>query len=406
LWYNSFSMDIKKFVRPTIRSLSPYAAKEIHCIVKLDANESPYGLSPKVFADLQSTKSHTLFRTLNRYPDPEAKSLKKVAASYFKVKPENILTGNGSDELIYYLITTFGGPVLYPIPTFSMYGIIAKAIGEKKIEIPLDEDFDLDLEMILKAIKKYRPKLIFISSPNNPTGNCFSSDRILKILNVTASVSLVVVDEAYQPFSSARGFLPLLKDYKNLVIMRTLSKIGLAGLRVGFLIADREIINEVNKVRLPFNLGSLSQAIATEVLKDKKTLQSYIKSIISERKRLLEGLARIKDIKPYRSEANFILFRVKDPDTIYRRLLKKGVLVRNMRGVVNGCLRVTIGTPKENRIFLKALREEVISVPKTWQRIRRRGTRTSQKLGIYTEKDVDELIHSHRRRKNEDRIRS
>jgi histidinol-phosphate aminotransferase len=166
-----------------------------------------------------------------------------------------------------------------------------------------------------------------------------------------------VVDEAYQPFSSETGFLPFLKDYKNLVIMRTLSKIGLAGLRAGFLIADEEIIKEVNKVRLPFNVNSLSQTIAGEALKDRKTLQSRIKSIISEREKLFNELSEIEGIKPYPSEANFILFRIKNPDRIYQALLKKGVLIRNMKGAVDGCLRVTVGTPEENRIFIKALKD-------------------------------------------------
>ena len=139
--------------------------------------------------------------------------------------------------------------------------------------------------------------------------------------------------------------LPLLKDYKNLVIMRTLSKIGLAGLRVGFLIADKEIINEVNKVRLPFNLNSLSQAIAVEALKDKKTLQSHINAIVSEREKLFNEMEKISGMQPYPSEANFILFKVNNPDRVYKSLLRKGVLVRNMKGVVDGCLRVTIGTP-------------------------------------------------------------
>ncbi|MDI6889479.1 MAG: histidinol-phosphate transaminase [Thermodesulfovibrionales bacterium] len=350
-------MDIKKFVRPNICSLQAYEAKEITCKVKLDANEAPYGLSSRVLASLMSPKSLRLFGGLNRYPDPEAKSLKKLISRYFGVRPENILHGNGSDELIYYLITTFGGPVIYPVPTFSMYGIIAQAIGEKKIEIPLDEEFDLDISRILKTIRKEKPRLIFLDSPNNPTGNCFSSERILRIIESTLSLSIVVVDEAYQPFSSRKGFLPLLEDYKNLVIMRSLSKIGLAGLRVGFLIADGEIINEVNKVRLPFNLNSLSQAIAIEVLKDRKAMQRNIQLIVSERKRLFHELSKIDGIKPYPSEANFTLFRVKDPDRICKGLLKKGVLVRNMKGVVDGCLRVTVGTPKENRIFLNALKE-------------------------------------------------
>jgi histidinol-phosphate aminotransferase len=344
-------MDIKKFVRPNIRSLSAYKIEEIPCKVKLDANESPYGFK----SDANISKS---IKT-NRYPDPGARSLKSIISKTFKIKSDNILIGNGSDELIYYLITTFGGPVLYPIPTFSMYGIIAQAVGEKKIEIPLDEEFDLDLEKFLNTIKNRRPKLIFLSSPNNPTGNCFSSERILKIIDSASSHSIVVVDEAYQPFASDNGFMPMLEDYENLVILRTLSKIGLAGARVGFLIADEEIINEVNKVRLPFNLNSLSQTVAIEALKDKKMMKSHIKLIVSERERLFGEMAKIKGIKPYPSEANFILFRVKDPDRAYKGLMKKGVLVRNMRGVAEGCLRVTIGTPEENKIFVKALKEVI-----------------------------------------------
>ena len=358
MWYNSFAMDIQKLVRPNIRSLSAYKAKEIPCKVKLDANESPYGFK-------KALKAAEPVET-NRYPDPEAKALKKLLSKYVGAKPDNILQGNGSDELIYYLITTFGGPVLYPTPTFSMYGIITQALGEKRIEISLDKEFDLYVKSMLEAIRREKPRLIFLSSPNNPTGNCFSSDRILKIIDVTSSPvtrhpSLVVVDEAYQPFSSKKGLLPLLKDYKNLVIMRTLSKIGLAGLRVGFLIADKEIINEVNKVRLPFNLNSLSQTIAVEALKDKKTLQSHINAIVSEREKLFNEMEKISGMQPYPSEANFILFRVSNSDRVYKNLLERGVLVRNMRGVVDSCLRVTVGTPGENKIFLNTLKKVIKS---------------------------------------------
>jgi histidinol-phosphate aminotransferase len=342
-------MDIRKLVRPNIRSLSAYEAKEIPCKTKLDANESPYGFKD-VLKVVRQIKT-------NRYPDPEARILKQNISRDIGVDPANLLLGNGSDELIYYLITTFGGPVLYPIPTFSMYGNISQAIGVKKIEIPLDKGFDLDIDEILSAIRKESPKLIFLSSPNNPTGNCFSSDRILKIIDTFRGI--IIVDEAYQPFSSKKGFLPLLQDYENVVIMRTLSKIGLAGLRVGLLIADKEIVNEVNKVRLPFNLNSVSQAVAAEILKNRTLLKSCIKSIISERKRLFNALSNMKGVKPYPSEANFILFKVNDPDKIYERLLKKGILVRDMRGVVDRCLRVTVGTPEENAIFLNELKKAI-----------------------------------------------
>lgn len=341
-------MNINKFIRKNIASLSAYQAKDIPCKVKLDANESPFGfrITEKIIQSIQT----------NRYPDPEAKALKEAIAKDLKISPENILQGNGSDELIYYLITTFGGPVLYPVPTFSMYGIIAQALGEKSIAVSLDQLFDLDLNRILLEIRKNKPKLIFLSSPNNPTGNCFSADRILKIIEAAAKTSIVVLDEAYQPYASDRGLIPMLRDYEHLVIMRTLSKIGLAGLRVGFLIAREEIIHEVNKVRLPFNLNSFSQAVALEAMKNKIFQRQNTQTIISERGRLFRELSMIEGIQPYPSEANFILFRVAEPDRVYENLLKKGVLVRNMKGVVDGCLRVTVGTPEENMIFLQALK--------------------------------------------------
>ncbi|NOZ69237.1 MAG: histidinol-phosphate transaminase [Deferribacteres bacterium] len=347
-------MNIRRLVKPNIRGLKAYRAEEIPCRVKLDANESPYG-----FSVLRSVR-------INRYPDPEAKTLRGLVAREFRVKPENILHGNGSDELIYNLIATFGGPTAYPVPTFSMYGILSQALNETGIEIPLDEKFDLDTERFLGVIKKRKPKLIFLSSPNNPTGNRFSSDRIWKIIK--ASKGMVVVDEAYQPFSGRNEFLPLLGKYGNLIVLRTLSKIGLAGLRVGFMMAGADIINEVNKVRLPFNLNSLSQHVAVAALRNRERMRSYIRSVVSERKRLFKEMKKTEGIEPYPSQANFILFRIRGnagsvsanrnaADRIYEGLLHKGILVRNMKGIFDGCLRVTIGTPRENTAFLKALRQ-------------------------------------------------
>ncbi len=340
-------MDIRKLVKKQVSALKAYDAKEVPCRIKLDANESPYGFAG-------AAGSIAGIRT-NRYPDPAAGSLRRLIAKNLGVNPENILFGNGSDELIYYLITTFGGPVSYPAPTFSMYGIISQALGEKKVEIPLDKDFDLDMDGFLKAVRKEKPKLIFLSSPNNPTGNCFSTDRILKIIG--ESRGIVIVDEAYQSFSSEKGMLPLLKDCRNLVIMRTLSKIGLAALRLGFILADPEIIREVNKVRLPFNLNSFSQAVAAAALKKKKEFRTSIKAIVTERQRLIEEMVKIEGVISFPSEANFILFKVGDPDYVYTSLLKRGILVRNIKNVVPGCLRVTVGTPQENTAFLKALNE-------------------------------------------------
>lgn len=339
-------MDIRKIVRKDVAGLRAYNAKEIPCRVKLDANESPYGFD-------ESLRAVRRIKT-NRYPDPEAKELKRLLSVDLGVSPECILQGNGSDELIYYLIATFGGSVLFPVPTFSMYGIIAQALGEKRLPVPLDGDFDIDIEKTLAAIKKERPKIIFLSSPNNPTGNCYSAEKILRIIE--ASKGIVVVDEAYQPFSSKAGFAPMLADYERLVIMRTLSKIGLAALRLGFIIASPDIIAEVNKVRLPFNVNSLSQAVAADTMKKKVRMNDVIRKIVSERDRLFKGMSEIPAVRPFSSEANFILFRVDRAAAVHSSLLEKGVLVRNLDEAVEGCLRVTVGTPEDNNAFLKALR--------------------------------------------------
>ena len=336
-------MDIKKLVKPNVLKLKAYQAEEIPCKVKLDANESPYGF--RVLNNI-----HT-----NKYPDPEAKELRKLFARGLKVKAENVLHGNGSDELIYNLIATFGGPVLYPTPTFSMYGIIAQALDEKFTGLPLDEKFDLDMNGMNKQIIKSNPKLIFLSSPNNPTGNSFSSERILQILK--KSKGIVVVDEAYQQFSSRKSFIPLLEKHKNLVILRTLSKVGLAGLRTGFMLAHEDIINEVNKVRLPFNLNSLSQKVAIDALKKPGELKARINKIVSERKRLFKEMSKMNGMCPFPSDANFILFHVNNPDKIYNDLLKRGVLIRNMKEIAGGCLRVTVGKPAENNTFIKNLKQ-------------------------------------------------
>jgi histidinol-phosphate aminotransferase len=341
--------DFSELVRKNIRTLQPYQAKDIRCAVKLDANESPYTLRPAegLLQRIASAK-------LNRYPDPEAKGLKKAIARKIGTDTDVILLGNGSDELIYYLIISFGGPVLYPVPTFSMYGIISQALGERHMGVPLDKDYDLNVDKMAASIKKYRPKIIFLSSPNNPTGNCFSSDRILKIIDMAKG--LVVLDEAYQPFSSSKGFLPMMKDYNRLVILRTLSKIGLASLRVGYLVADSALIREVDKVRLPFNLNALSQAVAEEALLG-SSLRGPVRAIISERERLYEALLNIPGARPYPSEANFIFFKVHDADAVYQKLLMHGVLIRNMNTAVRGALRVTVGTPEENDLFIDAFKK-------------------------------------------------
>jgi histidinol-phosphate aminotransferase len=338
-------INIKRLVKPAVRGLKAYEASEIPCRVKLDANESPYGFK------LKAPKVAT-----NRYPDPEALKLRGALARRMKTALENVLVGNGSDELIYYLVTTFGGPVLFPTPTFVMYGVIATALGEKAIGVPLDENFDIDLPAMLKTIRKEKPKLVFLATPNNPTGNCLDTQSILRIVEATRGI--VIVDEAYGPFATEGGMAPLLPDYRNMVLMRTLSKIGLAALRVGYMAGHEEVMAEVNKVRLPFNLNSYSQAYAVEAMKDKRAMRMYIKDIASERDRLMAAMEALDGVEPCPSEANFILFRAEaGAKKIYDGLLKRGVLIRNVDTMIKGCLRVTVGTKKENNAFLKALKE-------------------------------------------------
>jgi len=340
-------LNLKSLLRKEVIELQGYRPEVQRSGIKLDANESPYPFPIKL---------NNKGLEINRYPDPEAKALKKALSKLLKVEPENILQGNGSDELIYYLISVTGGPVLYPVPTFSMYGIIARVLGEKTLEIPLDKDFDIPMESFLRSIKKDRPRIIFLSSPNNPTGNCFSEERILRI--VKESNCLVVVDEAYQPYAeNGEGFIPYTKRYKNLLVMRTFSKIGLAGIRLGFLVGERHVLNQINKARLPYNVNSLTQSIALEALKNRSFFKDTIKKALSERKRLFDAMSRIDGVKVFPSRANFILFKVRDGSAVHKGLLKKGVIVKNLSNLIPDCLRVTVGTPEENNAFLKALKE-------------------------------------------------
>jgi|WetSurMetagenome_2_1015567.scaffolds.fasta_scaffold00115_9 histidinol-phosphate aminotransferase len=345
--------EISKLIRPNIRSLKSYGAKEIRCKVKLDANESPFSPLPAE----KLAANGKLLPPLNRYPDPEGKELKKILAKQLGVSANKILLGNGSDEIISCLITTIGGPVMFPVPTFSMYGIISAALGEKTIAVPLDKEFDLDTEKILAAIKKEKPKLVFLSSPNNPTGNCFSSDRISKIIR--ASVGIVVVDEAYLPFAGRKGFLPMLRDFPNLVILKTMSKIGFAALRLGYMIADEAITSELEKVRLPYNVNSLSQAVAVMGMKNPGLMEKQTREVVSERERLMKALSSIAGVKTFPSEANFILFRTPDADITFDILLKHGILIKNMNMAIPNSMRVTVGNRKENDLFINALRKAI-----------------------------------------------
>jgi histidinol-phosphate aminotransferase len=347
------SKDIIDLVRPAVRGLAAYHIDETTVRVKLDAMENPFLLPDSIRKEIGKAAQQA---AINRYPDPSAKKLKQAIARYWKLNTERMLLGNGSDELIQAIILAFGGPVLAPSPSFAMYEISALALSQRVVTVPLTNEFDLDADAIIKAANRTKAKIIFLACPNNPTGNRFSDAAVRNILEKTNTV--VVIDEAYFSFSE-KTFLPFVKKHPNMIILRTLSKIGLAGLRIGVLTASKEIIGELNKIRLPYNINTLSQAAALVALKHTSTLNKQISLLISERRKLYNALLRTSGVTPFPTETNFILMWIeKNATKVFQSLKKRGVLVKNLDrpGPLKGCLRVTIGTPAENREFLKELK--------------------------------------------------
>jgi len=341
-------------VKKGIQRLSAYSVPNVECRVKLDGNESPFSLPPEI---LEKVLEEIKRIPINRYPDPGAKVLRESISRVTRFTSEGIVLGNGSDELIGVLMTTFSGGtggVLYPVPTFSMYRITGATLGLELIEVELDDGFDIDVEVTLKEIRRKNPDLIFLASPNNPTGNRFSDERVLEVLS--SSNGIVVLDEAYCDFSGIT-FLPLIEKYENLVVLRSMSKVGFAGIRMGMLFGRGEIVREINKVRLPYNVNSFSQRIAEVILDNVGFVEKNAQLITVERDRVYKALKLINGVEVYPTDANFILFRVSDADGVFEKLIEMGVLIRNFNspGRLKNCLRVTIGTPEENDAFLTAL---------------------------------------------------
>lgn len=353
----SKSKNILRLIKPSVRGLAAYHVDETPVRVKLDAMENPFPLPLPIRREIGRTAEHAL---INRYPDPSAKKLRQAISRYWKMDPERMLLGNGSDELIQAVILAFGGPVLVPGPTFAMYELTARALSEQVVTVPLTNEFDLDADAVIRAAKRSKAKVIFLASPNNPTGNRFSDSAVRTILE--RSPAAVVVDEAYYSFSG-RTFLPFLNRHPNMIILRTLSKIGLAGLRLGVATASKELVRELNKIRLPYNINALSQAAGLAALKHAGTLNTQISLLISERGKLYNALLRTPGVTPFPTETNFILMWIeKDATAVFAALKKRGILVKNLDrpGPLKGCLRVTIGAPAENREFLKNI-QDIIS---------------------------------------------
>ena len=357
-------MDYSAMVKESVASQEGYPLEAPSCRIKMDANESPFEPSES-FRDRVAQIAREL--SLNRYPAPGSPGLKRSFARSLGVPEDMVLTGNGSDELIQVLLSALevvpGRGIMVPVPTFVMYGIIARNNGHRVIEVPLNRRFDLDRAAMLKTIDEERPQAIFLAWPNNPTGNCFDAAIIEDILQATREESIVVVDEAYGAYAE-ESFLPRVKEFSNLVILRTLSKIGMAALRTGVLVGQPDLIRQLEKVCLPYNINLFSQVVAERFLEQEadQTLQRAV-LIKNERQRLADEMRRLKGIEPFPSEANFILFRCTlEKNGVYRHLLEKGILIKNFTstGPLADCMRVTVGTEEENSAFIDALKEAVL----------------------------------------------
>ena len=349
-------MTPDQLIRPEILALKAYHVADAEGMVKLDAMENPYPLPAPMRRELGEYLSRV---DLNRYPDPTARKLRELLAKKMQVPAGmEILLGNGSDDLIQ--IVTFalarpGAAVMFPAPTFVMYSMDATLSGMKPLRHELREDFTLDRDAFIARVKAEQPALIFIAYPNNPTGILYAEEDIAAVLR--AARGLVVLDEAYHVFAQ-KSFMPRLAEFPNLVVMRTVSKLGLAGIRLGYLVGRPEWIGEFNKVRQAYNVNVLTQAAATFVLERLDVLEQQAAKIRADRAGLGQALAALPGVIVYPSEANFFLVRVPDADRSYEALRRQGVLVRNLNGPrLKNCLRITVGTPDENRILLTAMRE-------------------------------------------------
>lgn len=348
--------DITRLIKPSVRKLAAYHVDEAPVRIKLDAMENPYPLPEEVRREIADAVRNA---PINLYPDPSAKELRKSIAGMWGMDPERLVLGNGSDELIQAIILAFGGPVLIPVPTFAMYELTSRALSEKVATVPLGKDFDLDADKLIKKAKQIKAKVIFLACPNNPTGNRFSDEAVRKILEKVSAA--IVIDEAYYSFSG-KTWIHELSKYSNMIILRTLSKIGFAGLRIGALTASAAVVGEMNKIRLPYNINMLSQAVAAVALMRQDVLKEQISLLISERERLYNALSRLPGVTPYPSETNFILMRTaRDATKIHGALKQAGILVKNLNrpGALRNCLRVTMGTPEENNEFVDALKNIV-----------------------------------------------
>jgi histidinol-phosphate aminotransferase len=339
-------MNLEKLLRKNILNLQPYSSARTEFVgeasVYLDANENPFNAP------------------FNRYPDPLQTEVKKMISNIKNVPVENIFLGNGSDEPIDLVYRAFCEPRIDNVvaiePTYGMYKVCAAINDIEYHKVLLDENFQFNADNLLST-SNINTKIIWFCSPNNPTGNTLNPDEIIKV--ITSFDGIVVIDEAYIDFSSNESFTGKLAQFPNLIILQTLSKAwGNAAIRLGMAFASTEIINVLNKIKYPYNINILTQKQALKALQNAEQVQNWVKILLSEREELVKALEKLSFIKHiYPTDANFVLVKTTDANSIYNYLVNKGIIVRNRSNVTLclGCLRITIGTPKENQLLLKEL---------------------------------------------------
>ena len=350
------SARIERVIRDEIRRMSGYHVPDARGMVKLDAMESPYRLPPELAAELGRRLAAV---AINRYPVPEYSELKGLVRERLGV-PEGcgVILGNGSDELITLLTVAAARPgaaVVAPVPAFVMYEISARLAGVRFVGVPLAPDFGLDARALLAAIERERPAIVYLAYPNNPTGNLYDDAAIEAV--VRAAPGVVVIDEAYQPFAEA-SWMPRLPEFHHLIVMRTVSKLGLAGIRLGYMAAAPAWIDELEKVRPPYNVNVLTEAAAVFALEHLDVLDRQAARLRADRDALLARLARIAALEVFPSRANFVLVRVPGAAAVWARLRERKVLVKDvsrMHPLLAECLRLTVGTPEENEALVAAL---------------------------------------------------
>ncbi|MDE2431275.1 MAG: histidinol-phosphate transaminase [Burkholderiales bacterium] len=363
-------MSLLDVFRPDVLAMHAYHVQDAAGYIKLDAMENPFTLPPELQAKLGERLGRV---TLNRYPGTRINDLHAALRSYAKVPTDyGLVLGNGSDELISLLSVACAKPgavALAPLPGFVMYEAFAKQNGMRFVGVPLTAEFELDTPAMLAAIREHKPAITYIAYPNNPTANLWDDAAIEQVIEAVAAngQGLVVMDEAYQPFAS-KSYLGRLTRHPHVLLMRTLSKFGLAGVRLGYMMGRKDLIEQVEKVRPPYNISVLNTEAALFALEHADEFARQAETIKSERERLLAALAQMPGAKVYPSQANMILVRVNDAAAVFAALKARHILIKNVAGLhqlLANCIRLTVGLPAENDALISAL-AEILREPLTF----------------------------------------